>query len=270
MFPPPSLRKRGTFAMEERKYCVYRHTSPSGKVYIGITKQTVDKRWKKGFGYQSSPHFWNAIQKYGWDNFLHDILFDELSADEACSIEQKLISEYDSTNPKYGYNEMSGGQIGSLHNDSVRKKLSVLRKQYYEEHPEERKVLAERARGRVWSEESKKKLSASKKGIPIPVDDEWRAKMIAGTRKRYKEDLKLRNNLVNMARKNGISKSKAVEQMMEDGTVVARYESGKAAGRATGISDRNISRCCKGDCKHAGGYKWRYAVDYNSDREIAI
>ena len=27
--------------MEERNYIVYKHTSPSNKVYIGITKQTL-------------------------------------------------------------------------------------------------------------------------------------------------------------------------------------------------------------------------------------
>ena len=51
------------------------HVSPSKKYYIGITSQAVNKRWKNGKGYKSSPYFYNAIQKYGWNNFEHNILF---------------------------------------------------------------------------------------------------------------------------------------------------------------------------------------------------
>ena len=34
-----------------------------------------ERRWGcEGRGYSGSPHFWNAISKYGWDNFEHEIL----------------------------------------------------------------------------------------------------------------------------------------------------------------------------------------------------
>lgn len=29
-------------------YTVYKHTSPNGKVYIGITKLSVERRWQEG------------------------------------------------------------------------------------------------------------------------------------------------------------------------------------------------------------------------------
>lgn len=42
----------------------------NNKVYIGQTHQTLKERWgKNGSGYRTSPHFYHAIQKYGWDNF---------------------------------------------------------------------------------------------------------------------------------------------------------------------------------------------------------
>lgn len=35
-----------------KKYCVYMHTSPSEKRYIGITSQSPEARWRKnGAGY---------------------------------------------------------------------------------------------------------------------------------------------------------------------------------------------------------------------------
>ncbi len=58
-------------------YTVYQHRNKiNNKVYIGITQQALEKRWGiNGTNYKSSPHFFSAIQKYGWDNFEHNILF---------------------------------------------------------------------------------------------------------------------------------------------------------------------------------------------------
>lgn len=35
-------------------YTVYKHTSPSGKVYIGITKKKPEYRWNHGRGYKET------------------------------------------------------------------------------------------------------------------------------------------------------------------------------------------------------------------------
>jgi len=75
-------------------YTVYQHKNKiNGKVYIGITKQAPEERWNNGKKYKSSPHFYAAIQKYGWDNFEHNILFQNLTKEEACQKEQKLIQK---------------------------------------------------------------------------------------------------------------------------------------------------------------------------------
>lgn len=60
---------------EIKNYCVYKHTSPSNKVYIGITSQEPERRWKNGNGYKKNLYFTKAIKKYGWDNFAHEILW---------------------------------------------------------------------------------------------------------------------------------------------------------------------------------------------------
>lgn len=46
-------------------YCVYLHTSPTNKYYVGITKQNPLKRWANGRGYCKNKHFYNAILKCG-------------------------------------------------------------------------------------------------------------------------------------------------------------------------------------------------------------
>lgn len=97
----------------KNKYVVYRHTSPHGKVYIGITRQDIRKRWQGGMGYKDNPHFFSAIVKYGWDNFKHEILLEDLSEDEAYSKEKELIKEHKSNLYEFGYNRSSGGKHGN-------------------------------------------------------------------------------------------------------------------------------------------------------------
>ncbi len=71
---------------------VYKHTSPNGKVYIGITKQDVKQRWRDGNGYKTQPLFYRAIQKYGWDNITHEILFEGLDKSEAEQKETGILN----------------------------------------------------------------------------------------------------------------------------------------------------------------------------------
>lgn len=92
-------------------YTVYMHVnSINGKRYIGITKQKPEYRWRSdGSGYFRSPHFWGAIQKYGWNNFKHIILLENADRNFACEMEQELIDLYRTRDRRYGYNMTAGG-----------------------------------------------------------------------------------------------------------------------------------------------------------------
>lgn len=93
-------------------YVVYKHTCPSGKVYIGITSKPVARRWRNnGDGYKTHTHFYRAIKKYGWDNIKHEILCSGLTKAEAEAKEIELIAENKSNDPKYGYNVSAGGHL---------------------------------------------------------------------------------------------------------------------------------------------------------------
>lgn len=117
--------------MDENNYCVYMHVNKAnGKKYIGITKNKPEERWQNGHGYKRQA-FYNAIQKYGWDNFEHLILFENISKDEACKKEIELISEYNSTDKRYGYNISHGGEDG--HNELWENE------EYYNKQAKERK-----------------------------------------------------------------------------------------------------------------------------------
>lgn len=98
--------------MARRKFKVYKHTNNSnGKVYIGITSQEPEVRWgENGEGYLNNKHFSRSIDKYGWDNFSHEILEENLGELKARHEEMRLIKEYKSNDPDYGYNKSKGGE----------------------------------------------------------------------------------------------------------------------------------------------------------------
>ncbi len=94
-------------------WCIYKHTSPSNKSYIGMTCQNPTKRWGKcGEGYETDTKFGKAILKYGWDNFTHEIIEVNIQTlDEAKERERYWISRYNTF--KKGYNSTIGGDTMS-------------------------------------------------------------------------------------------------------------------------------------------------------------
>lgn len=255
--------------MEENRYIVYKHTSPSGKIYIGMTKQSANGRWKNGLGYKSSPYLWNAIQKYGWENFEHEVLASGLCVEDACNEEKRFIKEYNATNKDFGYNEKSGGQKGSFLSKEVREKMSANKRLFYKEHPEERKALSDKIRGFHHTEETKEKMRRSAKNRHYTLTDEWKKSIGKANKKRISEDKTLYEETCKRCRENGNKYAKAVVQLSKSGKYVQSFSSSHEAERITGIANGNISRCCRGKSKTAGGYKWQYAVLYKGGRETA-
>lgn len=99
--------------MGDNTYCVYMHTLlADGRKYIGITKNSnnPNKRWYNGAGYKPNTYFYNIIQKYGWDSFKHEILFENLSKEQACNKEKALIKLFHTTEHDFGFNLTSGGE----------------------------------------------------------------------------------------------------------------------------------------------------------------
>lgn len=83
---------------------IYCYTSPSGKKYIGKTKTSLKTRAEYNQrGYKGCTAFYNAIQKYGWDNFQVEIL-EEVPLEVLLEAETQYIIDMDTTNPQKGYN----------------------------------------------------------------------------------------------------------------------------------------------------------------------
>ena len=149
-------------------YCVYVHTNKiNGKMYVGQTiyGDRPHKRWDNGNGYVGSSYFYNAIQKYGWDNFEHEIIANNLTADEADNFERLLILKLDLQNPNKGYNLESGGTKNKTLSESTKKKISESRmcKSNGPHSDETKKRISESNKGRVLSDITKRKISAIRK-----------------------------------------------------------------------------------------------------------
>lgn len=113
-----------TFREGVRSWCIYKHTLiQTGQVYIGQTNN-IKTRWKPS-AYKNCVKFYNAIQKYGWDNFIHEILIDNLTLEEANKLETQYILKYDSINK--GFNLNSGGD-NKIASQETREKMSKTRK----------------------------------------------------------------------------------------------------------------------------------------------
>lgn len=118
--------------IENGNYCVYVHISPSGKKYVGQTRTKPERRWgkngsyylhKKKNGEYAQPAFANAILKYGWENFDHEIIASNLTKEEANNFEKLLIEKLNTMNPKCGYNLREGGHNSHI-SEETRKKIS--------------------------------------------------------------------------------------------------------------------------------------------------
>lgn len=156
-------------------YTIYIHRNKiNGKLYIGQTSQVPSKRWgKDGAGYKTSTKFYNAIQKYGWDNFEHIIVYTNLTLEEANVIEQELIQKYQTFKDEFGYNITQGG-INFKHSEETKKKIGESNKISLKGHhwSEDQKALISQLfsgsgnpfYGKHHTEDSKQKISQSRKG----------------------------------------------------------------------------------------------------------
>ena len=139
----------------DKKWCVYIHTNQiNGKKYVGITSRKPEDRWHaNGTGYSGQAYFWNAIQKYGWDNFKHEVILQNETFEYACAVEKCLIKHYKSYDSKYGYNLTLGGE-GACLTDEQRKQISERMQgtgnPFYGKHHTEqtRKIISESVRNR--------------------------------------------------------------------------------------------------------------------------
>ncbi len=212
-------------------YSVYIHTNKTNnKKYIGITCRKPEVRWgNNGSKYKSNKYFYSAIQKYGWDNFKHEVILVNLTKEQAEMFEVEMIKYYKSNQREFGYNIASGGHLGTTGlklSDETRKKISL------------------KNRGRKVSKELKEWLSKSRKGDKNPMYGKKQSQETIEKRiKRGTDHWKIKSIIC-------LENLKVYDFIMQ-------------ASRELNISYSHIIQVCKGTRKSAGGLHFKYMKDYN-------
>lgn len=208
----------------EKLYTIYRHTSPSGKVYIGQTCQKVWVRWlHNGNGYQDSPILWNAIQKYGWENFTHEVLLEGLSKSEADYAEKYLIKWYKLHNISYNIANGGGGNTGFI----------------------------------PWNKGIKTNIVPWNKGVPMSDETKER---VSKAKKGYKYGPQSASHNLHKAEAHKIP---IIMMDIYNPNIWIPFKSAKDAQDRYGYNRKNINFCLKNKSVQAYGYFWFYQKDFN-------
>lgn len=254
-------------------YTVYKHTSPSGKVYIGITNRDPIKRWgKQGIYYKGSHKFYNDIQKYGWDNIQHEILYTNLSAKEAKFKEIELISHYKAFNMSYNITDGGDGSLGLFPNEETRKKIGDASKNRIPSLEVRQKISKTlKSKNIIRSEETRRKISEKNKGkVRTQEQNEKNRQIHLGQvhsresieRQRQKMIGRIKSEEENLH----ISQSRSIPivQLTKSGIFVSFWESAKIAALSIGGSNSHITACCKGRLGYYKNFIWKYLSDYEN------
>lgn len=209
----------------EKLYVIYLHRNKiNGKCYVGQTCQKPETRWgKNGWHYHEQTYFYRAIEKYGWDNFEHIILEDNIPQDMVNNRECYWGGYYHSLYPE-GYNFILGEQDQKSSSTKTNEARSLAVKKNWESDEYRIKVI--NGRKRMWQEAS----------------SECKQKMLSN---------------LDRTGKGGLAKRKKV-QCIETGII---YESTREAERQTGIGHGAISQVCNGKRQSAGKYHWRFVEE---------
>lgn len=278
-------------------YTVYRLTSPSKKVYIGITSQPVNKRWNKGTGYKRCPAMYNAIKKYGWENIKKEILLENTTENEAKELETLLIKLHRSNVSKYGYNRTEGGdgtkghypseetrrKMGEAHKGNkycLGKKLSEERKRQISErekgakNPRARKVIClETLKVYDTLTQAREETGATK--ITECCSHYYKHKSSAGLHWEYyddrlsdsdykdilerllKEEYENKHKSPTEENRRKTSERSSVSVICVETGTI--FNSLEDACQTYNICKANLCNCCRGKRNTAGGYHWKYA-----------
>lgn len=252
-----------------KKFTVYMHISPSNKKYIGITCQRVKKRWRRGKGYENNSHFFNAINKYGWDSFKHIIIKNNLIRKEACTLEKKLIKKYNTTDCNFGYNKSIGGELSSLgfkHSEELNIKQS--KRQLVEfggKNANSKEVYQYTIDGKFIAyygslNYAQRKTGVSNSGISMCCRN--KTLQAGGYIWRFSTDIKSLKEIVKRNKEKtalpGYKGSKIVIQYDLDGNKIKEFPSAVVASKETGTDDSSISNVCCGREKTANGFIWKF------------
>lgn len=145
---------------------IYKATNKiNGKCYIGQTRHSLDQRKlahlrcaKKGV----ETHFYQAIRKYGEENFEWEIICSTNDKKHLNELETFYITKYDSI--KHGYNMVDGGENNIMDIEGIKTKHDEIMRSSEVRNRISESMKKRIADGTFFTGEHRRKLSESAKG----------------------------------------------------------------------------------------------------------
>lgn len=247
----------------EKKYKIYVYTNKiNNKKYVGQTCVTLYERAEKnGIGYKNCSRFWNAIQKYGWENFEPEILYDNLTKEEADTLEIQTIASLHTQNDKYGYNIRGGGQLPSYYLCKPVVQLD-LECNYITSYPSAKDAsrmchICASGICRVCNSISDYKNSSYRKaGNYLWM---WEEDYI---NHKYDKDI-----IINTLNKEFVHPhARPIVQLSLNMEFIAKFKNISDAARKTGFNRTSINDVCCHRLTNSYGYIWMYESEYENQK----
>lgn len=254
--------------MQNNKYIVYCHITPSGKRYVGITSIGTRQRFANGKGYRTQTVFYRAIQKYGWNNIQHIVLLENLDYEHAKRYEQYFIALFKTNchrynNPSYGYNMDDGGgarQVG-IYKLSEETKEKLSNTPYNDSR--KTKINYFDLNGNYIGtantfNEAQKITGVRKENILKAVKK--RIKSCGGYQFRYfnEEDIQKGIGERKVDRNDFTKYDEPIYQYSLEGKFIREFCNPRTAEKITGYSSTHIIECAKGISQVSYGYIWQF------------
>ena len=146
---------------------IYKITSPSGKVYIGQSRDVIYRlSLYKRYKCKAQTKLYHSLLKYGANAHTFEVIL-ECNASDLDRLEQHYIKHFDSV--RLGLNLRSGGAHGT-HSDASRVKMSIAQQRNSADisaRISKRNIGNQYAKGRKLSKEEIELLKVSKVGKPL-------------------------------------------------------------------------------------------------------
>ena len=144
----------------ENNYSVYQHVTPDGMYYFGTT-QNVERRWSNNGAEYKGTALQPYIEKYGWENIQHIVLFKDQTRENALWIEDFLITTAREdgvcinkqrsglVSKEEGYNQDRNQKYYEQNKDRIREYRREYNREYYEQNKDKRKDYLEQNKDRI-------------------------------------------------------------------------------------------------------------------------
>ena len=240
---------------------IYKITSPTGRVYVGQSVRIAirKKDYSKMRDCKGQPRLYASLVKYSFSEHIFEVI-------EECSIEELNVRErhwqdfYDVLGEKGLNCRLTGTDDKSgYYSQEVRSQIAMSLKAFNQTEEGLKKIAKQIVNRKAFNQTQKGIADIGRRALNLKIFNNTPAGMDSRIKRsdaltafyQTEEGKELKNTVAN-------SNKKPIYQYSRDGTFIGEWNSGTEASKVLGVQGGDISACCKGKIKSAGGFVWKY------------